>query len=190
MRGLRGRRLSRCPAHAAQPMPVRRAKSPARPTPSKKNASWVIAKFKDGEEWYPGKIAKRHDSGRCDITYDDGDFEVGVAPENVLSVGSCLTANINARGYKGCYEGVIKAINADGSCTISFDYFLKYGWGLTKVKPDAIVSKVLRTQQQQVKDFAPTPPPVKAALPWGVLIMGVAMGALGVAIMGMALGGK
>ena len=110
-------------------MPARRVKSP-----TKSHVNWVIAKYKDGE-WYPARIAKRHQGGQLDVAYDDGDFEEGVARENVLSVGSRLIANVNGKGFKGCYvEGVLKTINADGSCAVRFDD----GWGVKKVNADAI----------------------------------------------------
>ena len=38
-------------------MPARRVKSP-----TKSHVNWVIAKYKDGD-WYPARIAKRHQGG-------------------------------------------------------------------------------------------------------------------------------
>lgn len=119
-----------------------------------------------------------------DIAYDDGDFEVNVVPENVLKVGSWCIANISGRGSTGrCVAGVVKTINADGSCTVHFEG----GWGRKKVETGAIREKLAerpaRTEQRGHVEKETLP---RAALttarswPLGKLIM-VSLGALGVA---------
>lgn len=166
-------------------MPARRAKSPKRFSPNKSHANWAIVKFKDGE-WYPAKIAKRHETGQFDIAYDDGDFEEGVAPENVLRVGSRLTANVDS-----CYvDGVLKTIYADGTCAVHFEG----GWGVRKVQPDAISRQLIGTAQEEDEEKVESLPArvlkTAASLPLGMLILASvgSLGALGVAIMGMASG--
>lgn len=118
--------------------PARRSKSPGRGfTPKRSHANWVIAKFDDN--WYGGKIAKRHENGLFDIAFDDGDFKVNVAPEDVLRVGSRINANVNGSGFKGPYvDGVVKTIHADGTCAVQFED----GWGLKKVYPESIEEQV------------------------------------------------
>ena len=161
-------------------MPARRAVSPsARLSTTKKSHAWVIAKFTDGE-WYPAKIAKRHEDGRFDLAYDDGDFEEGAAPENVLRVGSYLKVK-KGQGKSSLVDGVVKTINADGGLTVRFES------GTAKVMPDAISEKLEETplyfRREAKKGVEPLPaaaaPRTAASLPTGIIIIVAALGALG-----------
>jgi hypothetical protein len=39
----------------------------------------VIARYRDGDEWFPGKIVEDNENGTFDIQYNDGDFEEEVS---------------------------------------------------------------------------------------------------------------
>tara|TARA_B110001452_G_scaffold105211_1_gene87228 strand:- start:1618 stop:2127 length:510 start_codon:yes stop_codon:yes gene_type:complete len=156
-------------------MPARRAVSPSARLST---TNWVIAKFTDGE-WYPAKIAKRHEDGQFDLAYDDGDFEEGVAPENVLRVGSYLKVK-KGQGKSSLVDGVVKTINADGGLTVRFES------GTAKVMPDAISEKLEETplyfRREAKKGVEPLPaaaPRTAASLPTGIIIIVAALGALG-----------
>lgn len=46
----------------------------------------VEARYQKGPDWFRGKVAKVHSSGKVDISYDDGDFEANVKPKYVRLV--------------------------------------------------------------------------------------------------------
>lgn len=47
----------------------------------------VKARYKGGNKFFPGKIARVHSNGTYDVKYDDGDSETRVDPANVVALG-------------------------------------------------------------------------------------------------------
>lgn len=46
----------------------------------------IVARFRDGREWYRGVITTVHSDGYADVRYEDGDFEKHVPRDRMLSV--------------------------------------------------------------------------------------------------------
>ena len=45
----------------------------------------VLARYRDGREWYRGALQAVHGDGTADVRYEDGDFERRVPAERILS---------------------------------------------------------------------------------------------------------
>ncbi|CAB1097207.1 unnamed protein product [Ectocarpus sp. CCAP 1310/34] len=91
-----------------------------------------------GSKFYKGKISRVNSDGTFDISYDDGEKEIGIAAEHVRSFESQRNADENhvigsgmAKGdrvevrYRGkgtkFYKGKISRVNSDGTFDISYD---------------------------------------------------------------------
>ncbi|CAN0116800.1 unnamed protein product, partial [Hapterophycus canaliculatus] len=92
-----------------------------------------------GTKFYKGKISRVNSDGTLDISYDDGEKELGIALEHVNSLqppaiggsdksrepsktpfeGSRVEANFRGRGR--FYPGRISRVHRDGTCDIDYD---------------------------------------------------------------------
>ncbi|OQR88598.1 hypothetical protein ACHHYP_06727, partial [Achlya hypogyna] len=86
----------------------------------------VEAKYK-GKTFYPGKIAKVHSDGTCDVDYDDGEVELRVKSDWVRAIASAdsdieVGTKVEAK-YRGktFYPGKIAKIHSDGTCDVDYD---------------------------------------------------------------------
>ena len=83
-------------------------------------SSWCLARYKDKEFFYPGRIVSpRQQDGTWSVQFDDGDFQNDVPDAHILGPGSRVRAAFN--GGDQFYPGVLERINADGSCAIKYD---------------------------------------------------------------------
>lgn len=97
----------------------------------------VEAKYKGRNRYYPGKVARVHRDGSCDVDYDDGEKERMVHP-SLVKVLETFSQTGEHRGrtgilaegvkvearYKGrsrYYPGRITRLHQDGSCDIDYD---------------------------------------------------------------------
>jgi len=91
-------------------------------------------------EWFPGKVSEVHEDGTVDITYDDGDIEMAVAPHLVrfspgasddesseasapqgpgFGIGEHVEGNFAGQG--SWFPGKITVSNSDGTYDILYD---------------------------------------------------------------------
>jgi predicted MarR family transcription regulator len=94
----------------------------------------IEARYKGRERWFAGVIRRVNRDDTCDINYDDGERELGVAVDLIRLAGSSSSKaaaplqlregdKIEAR-YKGrerWFAGVIRRVNRDDSYDINFD---------------------------------------------------------------------
>ena len=91
-----------------------------------------------GTKFYKGKISRVNSDDTLDIAYDDGDKEIGIAPEHVNSLQSSATSGegggrgrkiakgdrVEAR-YRGkgtkFYKGKVTRVNSDATLDIAYD---------------------------------------------------------------------
>ena len=88
-----------------------------------------------GTKFYKGKIARVNSDGTFDVDYDDGEKEIGIAEEHVVSLepksekpigrailtrGDRVEARYRGRGTK-FYKGKIARVNSDGTFDINYD---------------------------------------------------------------------
>ena len=91
-----------------------------------------------GTKFYKGKIARVNSDATLDINYDDGEKEIGIAEEHVVSLepaaarserttgraamakGDRVEARYRGRGTK-FYKGEIARVNSDGTFDINYD---------------------------------------------------------------------
>ncbi|CAM9694653.1 unnamed protein product, partial [Pylaiella littoralis] len=94
----------------------------------------VEARYKGRSRYYPGRIARVHRDGTCDIDYDDGEKERMVEPALVRAVGDGQAERVGSdrleegmkveARYKGrsrYYPGRIARVHRDGTCDIDYD---------------------------------------------------------------------
>ncbi|CAM9561777.1 unnamed protein product, partial [Choristocarpus tenellus] len=105
----------------------------------------VEARYKGRRHFYPGKVARVHHDGTCDIDYDDGEKEHMVEPELVKVVSSRSRSprrgkvdvsegedgseklekgvRVEARynGRSRYYPGKVTKVHRDGTCDIDYD---------------------------------------------------------------------
>ncbi|CAM9385942.1 unnamed protein product, partial [Sphacelaria rigidula] len=111
----------------------------------------IEARYKGRSRFYPGKIARVHRDGSCDIDYDDGEKERMVEPKLIEVIESRSSrgskgesyptrgntdttvganadrlsegAKVEARynGRSRYYPGVVTRVRLDGSCDITYD---------------------------------------------------------------------
>ena len=96
----------------------------------------AAAPRRDAHRYYPGKIAKVNGNGTCDVDYDDGEKEKGVAASLIKVVEKGSTAPVAAAGgafkegdpvearYRGkskYYPGKISRDRGDGTFDIDYD---------------------------------------------------------------------
>eukprot|EP00903_Cladosiphon_okamuranus_P006300 g6178.t1 len=100
----------------------------------------VEARYKGRSRYYPGRIARVHRDGTCDIDYDDGEKERGVATDLIraqepgerradagagargsrLQRGDRVEARYRGRGTK-FYKGTVSRVNSDGTLDVDYD---------------------------------------------------------------------
>ncbi|CAM9249705.1 unnamed protein product, partial [Sphacelaria rigidula] len=89
-----------------------------------------------GTKFYKGKISRVNSDGTFDINYEDGERELGLAEEHVVSLeprasrdatktnervrGDRVEARYHGRGTK-FYKGKISRVNSDGTFDVSYD---------------------------------------------------------------------
>ena len=83
-----------------------------------KQSGWCLARYKESQFYYPGRIIQRNSDGMCSIRFDDGDQEE-VPGSHVLIPGSRVEAAYD--GGSDFYPGVLERVNADGSCAVQYD---------------------------------------------------------------------
>ncbi|CAM9362982.1 unnamed protein product, partial [Ascophyllum nodosum] len=96
----------------------------------------VEARYRGRIRYYPGRISRVYQDGKCDIDYDDGEQERMVesvfvrVPEKEINDGSVTTPSSLKEGmkvearYRGCsryYPGRISRVYRDGRCDINYD---------------------------------------------------------------------
>ena len=96
----------------------------------------VEARYRGRSRYYPGRISRVYQDGKCDIDYDDGEQERMVesvfvrVPEKEINDGSVTTPSSLKEGmkvearYRGCsryYPGRISRVYRDGRCDINYD---------------------------------------------------------------------
>ncbi|CAN0266275.1 unnamed protein product, partial [Scytosiphon promiscuus] len=92
-----------------------------------------------GTKFYKGKISRVNSDGTLDVSYDDGEKELGIAVQHVKSLhppgivdrdenrgpstplreGSKVEANFQRRGR--FYPGCVSRVHRDGTCDIDYD---------------------------------------------------------------------
>ncbi|CAN0200822.1 unnamed protein product, partial [Discosporangium mesarthrocarpum] len=135
---------SRSPRRGGRDAAERRGADQLRSNGQLEEGMKVKARYKGRRRYYPGRIARVHHDGTCDIDYDDGEKERMVEPtliEELLSPSGILPGGgyendrekvikeleegmkVEAR-YKGrshYYPGRIVRIHRDGTCDIDYD---------------------------------------------------------------------
>ncbi|TMW67942.1 hypothetical protein Poli38472_007614 [Pythium oligandrum] len=104
----------------------------------------IEARYRALNKFFQGEIAAKHDDGLYDVRYSDGDYEANVKPEMIrrrrsstrsltqvekgsteapsiarFSAGNRVKARY--RGLGRWYEGLIKAVRADGTYDVAYD---------------------------------------------------------------------
>ncbi|CAM9753461.1 unnamed protein product, partial [Laminaria digitata] len=105
-----------------------------------KRGDRVEARYRGkGNKFYKGKIARVNSDATFDVNYDDGEKEIGIAEEHVVSLepaaarserttgrvaamakGDRVEARYRGRGTK-FYKGEIARVNSDGTFDINYD---------------------------------------------------------------------
>jgi len=79
-------------------VPSAKGTSPVSVCPGLQRGDRVLGRFQDGELWYPGTITEVLTGSTFRVQYDDGDVEIFVRAEDVLSLPSRAEAQVSKYG--------------------------------------------------------------------------------------------